>query len=154
MTIVTAERTIAAPRENVFRAFSDISRFPVVQPCVVSTKHLDGPASGVGQRFEETRTHGKREMTMEFEVLEFDAPKHQRIVCDSHGTIWDTTFSFKDVDGGTSVHIAMDAKAQSLLPRIMNPLMKGMFKKGIVGHLDAVESYFERVGNGELESNG
>lgn len=143
MTLITAERVIAASQDEVFRAFSDIDQFVEVNPCVVSVEPLEGPESGVGKRFRETRKQGKSSMTMEFEVMEFDAPRQQRIACLSHGTLWDTTFQFSESSGGTKVVMAMDAQAQSWLPRLLNPLMKGLFRKGLVSHLDAVEAYFK-----------
>ncbi len=149
MVLVVAEKTIPGDLDEVFRTFADPDRAVEVVPCILSVERLPGPTEGVGARFKETRQHGKRSMTMEFEVAEFDAPHTQRIKCMEHGTMWDSTFKFKEAPGGTHVRIEMNALGMSLLPRLLNPLMKPLFRKGIQGHLDAVHEFFESGGKTE-----
>ncbi|MEM8712741.1 MAG: SRPBCC family protein, partial [Planctomycetota bacterium] len=59
-----------------------------------------------------------------------------------HGTIWDSVFTLEPQGPGTMVRIAMDARAQKWLPRVLNPLMRPLFRKGLIDHLDALEAHF------------
>ncbi len=133
-------RVLSASPEEVFAVLANPEVAADVIPCVVSSEVLDG--EGVGMRFRETRAMGKRRMTMEFEITEFDPPRHLRIHCDEHGTVWDSSFDLLERGGGTELTISMDARAHKLLPKLLNPLMKPMFKKGLVQHLDALEAHF------------
>jgi len=143
MVQVVAEKLIPGDPAEVFLAFADPNRAVEIVPCIQSVERLPGPLEGVGARFKETRKHGKKDMTMEFEVTEYDAQNSQRIKCMEHGTMWDSRFTFKGAAGGTLVRIEMNALGMSMLPRLLNPLMKPLFRKGIQGHLDAVHEFFE-----------
>lgn len=142
MVLIVAERTIPGALREVFSAFADPTRAMEVVPDIKSVERLPGPLEGVGARFKETRKHGKGSMTMEFEVTEYDPPNGQRIKCMEHGTMWDSSFRFKEAPEGTHVRIEMNALGMSLLPRLLNPLMKPLFRKGLEGHLDAVDAFF------------
>ena len=146
MPIVEARKLIRAPAARVFDAISDIERFPDVNPMCVAVKFLTAQREGVGARFVETRVHGKREMQTELEITSWDPPRSVRMVADSHGTVWDTLFTVTDKGEGTAeLHLEMDCRAHSLLPRLLNPLMKGLFRKGLVQHVDAVAAHLERT---------
>jgi len=38
----------------------------------------------------------------------------------------------------------MDARAHQLLPRLLNPLLKGLYKKRVAAHMDAVKAFCEK----------
>ena len=38
----------------------------------------------------------------------------------------------------------MEARAHKLLPKLLNPLMKGLYKKGLEKHLNALKIYCEK----------
>ena len=147
MKPVRASRVLNATPAEVFAVLSDPSLQPAVIPCVLSAEVVGDPASGQGMRFRETRTMGKREVTMEFEVTEWTAPRHLRIECLEHGTLWDSSFDLAEHAGGTELVISMDARAQSFLPRVLNPLMKPLFRRGLTEHLDALEAHFDGNAN-------
>ncbi|MFT7168105.1 MAG: hypothetical protein ACI80K_001230 [Paracoccaceae bacterium] len=137
-----ASRVLAASPTQVFAVLGNPDVATAVMPCVVSSERLPGPEAGVGMRFRETRTMGKRRMTMEFEVTESRAPSHLRIVCDDHGTLWDSAFTLSEHPDGTELVITMDARAYQWLPRLLNPVMKPLFRKGLNQHLDALKVHF------------
>ncbi|MBT8484413.1 MAG: SRPBCC family protein, partial [Phycisphaerae bacterium] len=122
---------------------SDIPNLPETMPDVVKIEFLTDQRVGLGTKFRETRRMGKREMVTELDVTEFVENDHVRMVADSHGTIWDTLFEVTPTGGGTELTLTMDARAHKLLPRIMNPIMKGFFKKGIEKHLDSLKTHCE-----------
>jgi len=143
MTMIAVQREIDAPVETVFRAVTEIERFPDIQPDVLAIEFLTESRSGVGTRFRETRRQGKNEMITELEVTEFDPPQRARMVTDSHGTIWDTVFLVRPSGGKSELVIEMDARPHTLLTKIMTPIMKGMFRKGMEEYIDLLREHCE-----------
>ena len=47
-------------------------------------------------------------------------------------------------EGQTLLTMAMDARAYKFLPRLLNPLIKGMVKKAIEADMDSVKAYCEK----------
>ncbi|MCA9691380.1 MAG: SRPBCC family protein [Nannocystaceae bacterium] len=140
MTSVTVHRDIDAPAERVFQLIADLARLPERDPDVIGVELLSSGGVGVGTRFRETRRmKGRAPMVTELEVTEFVADERVRMVTDSHGTVWDSLFRVEPIAGRTRLTITMEARAHKLLPRLLNPLLKGMFRKGITGHLDALK---------------
>ena len=144
MTRTIVRRTIAAPVELVFQTVSDIGNFSQAVPDIVKVEFLSDVRSGVGTRFRETRATRGREMSTELEVTEYVENERIRVVSDTHGTVWDTVFTVSPIDGGTQLHMVMDAKAHKLLPKIMNPLTKPFLRKALEADMDAVKTYCER----------
>lgn len=99
--------------------------------------------SGIGARFRETRLMRGKEVSTELEVTEFVQDSPVRLVADSHGTVWDTLFEVSPNNGGTELTMTMDARAYRLLPKILNPLMKGMVRRAIEQDMDMVKSFCE-----------
>jgi len=141
---MTVTRTIDAPIDVVFRAISEIDRFSVAVPQIVNVEVLSENRSGVGTRFVETRTMGKREVSNELEITEHVENERVRYVADSHGTVWDTVFTVAEKDGKTEMSMRMDANAYKLLPKIMNFMIAGMIRKAVEGDMDAVKEYCEK----------
>ena len=148
MTRIAVSRTIAAPADVVFRTVADIENLPSTVGGVQRVEFLSERRSGVGTRFRETRLHKGREMVTELEVTEYAENQHVRMVADSHGTVWDSLFTVRPSrdPGGDHVEltITMDARAHKLLPKLLNPLLAGMFRKGMEKHMDEVKAFCER----------
>jgi len=145
MVLVTVSRSIAAPADIVFRSFADVEALPDIHPDVVRVAFDGGTECQVGMTFTETRRMGKREMQTHLEVTELTPGRSARMVADSHGTTWDTTFQVTDEGATVRLDYAMEARAHKLLPKILNPIMKGLFRKGLVTHMDHVQAWCERV---------
>lgn len=143
MVVITASRTIAAPPSDVFDAVTNIENLPATNPAIVKTEFLTEQRSGVGTKFRETRLMGKRTDETELEVVELVDGERARMVADSHGTVWDTVFTVAPDGAGTRLVIAMDARPHTLPARLMNVLFKGLFRKGLVKHLDALQAFCE-----------
>ena len=143
MKPVIAKRTIRAPAELVFDVISNVAELSRVDADVIGVEFLTESRAGVGTRFRETRRMKNREHRTELEVAEYDPPDRVRMVADTNGTVWDTLFTVDERDGKSTLTIRMDCRAHGLLPKILNPLMKGVFAKGIEGHLDKVKAFCE-----------
>ena len=68
-----------------------------------------------------------------------------RYVTDTHGTIWDTTVTVSAASEGTSVRFAMACIGSTWFKRMMNVLMQGLFRRGMVEHTEALKSYCESL---------
>jgi hypothetical protein len=144
MTRTTVSRTIHAPIERVFDTVAHIDNFSKVVPEIVNVEFLSENRSGVGARFKETRRMGKREITVELKVTEYVQNDRIRIVSDMAGTVWDTVFTVKPATASAvDLTMVMDAKAYKLLPKLMNPLFKGLIRKSIEKDMDAVKAFCE-----------
>lgn len=145
----TVSRVIHAPLEKVFDTVAHIDNFSKVVPEIVRVEFVSENRSGVGARFRETRRMGKREMTVELEVKEYVENDRIRIVSDTAGTVWDSLFTVKPAaESATELTLTMDAKAHEFLPKLVNPLFKGLIRKGIEKDMDAVKAHCEQGAGG------
>jgi uncharacterized membrane protein len=144
MTRTRVKRTINAPVEKVFKAVADIPNLPEVIPDVVSTKIISDIKSGAGTCFRETRLMKGKESITELEITEYKENESIRMVADSHGTVWDSRFLVKVLEGNTELELTMDAKSHKILPKLIYPLMKNLIKKELEKHMDAVKSFCEK----------
>jgi uncharacterized protein YndB with AHSA1/START domain len=140
---VTVSRNVHAPAEVVFRAVADPTRFAQAITGVTQLEVLAAPAAGVGTRYRQTRTMNGKETTMEFEVTEYVKNKRVRILNETHGTVWDSVFTFVPSAGSTILTMRMEARSQRLLPRLLMPLICLLIRKSVEKDIDAVKSYCE-----------
>ena len=84
-----------------------------------------------------------KESSTELEVTEYVENDRIRLISDTHGTIWDTVFTISLIDAGTELIMTMEARSYKLIPKIMNPVIKGMIKKMIEIDMDYVKEFCE-----------
>jgi hypothetical protein len=140
---ITVERSSAAAADAVFATVAHIEQFSRAVAHIVKYEYLSEKQSGVGARFRETRLMNGRAAMTELEVTEYVSNERVRMVADSHGSIWDTVFSVQEDDGATRLSLVMDARAYKLLPKTMNPLIKGMLAKAVAQDMDLVKAHCE-----------
>lgn len=143
MAKISVHRQIDAPVPVVFKAVSDIGNFPNISEEVIKIEFLTDQQHGVGTKFRETRLMKNQEHLTELEVTEYTENESIRMVTDSHGTVWDTVFSVTPAENGCELDIAMDARPHKLMPKILNPFLKGMFRRGMETYIDTLKSYCE-----------
>ena len=151
MPVITETLPIAAPPERVFADITDVARFPETQPEVLAVEFLtEGGFSGIGTRFREIRDMGRgKTLVTELEVTEY-APEAGRVrmVADTHGTVWDTQMTVAPAEAGSQLTIAMDARGNTALRRVVNVFMQPLFRRGIRSHLRAVKERMEGEAEG------
>jgi len=140
-TVVT--RQIHAKPETVFDAVAHIENFRKAVANITNIEFLSDRQSGVGTRFRETRVMKGREATVELEVTEYVPHDRVRIVSDTHGTVWDTVFTVEPKGDQTELTMTMDANAYKLLPKLVNPMIRGMIQKAVEEDMDAVKTFCE-----------
>jgi len=145
MSRTTVIRTIDAPIEEVFDTVAHIDNFAKAVRHIVATEFLSEVKSGVGARFRETRRMRGRETTTELEVTEYVKNDRVRMVADAGGTVWDTLFEVAPDSDRVKLTVSMDARAYRLMPRLVNPFIKGFVQKAIEADMDAVQAYCEEA---------
>jgi carbon monoxide dehydrogenase subunit G len=148
MSRAVVTKTIAAPIERVFETIADLESFKRAIPHIVDIEFLSERRHGVGTRFRETRLANGRKTTTELEITECVTNDRLRIVTESHGTIWDSVFQLRAVDGGTRLTLTLDAKAHQLLAKLMNPTVMPAIRSAIEGDLGLVKRYCEETAFG------
>ena len=141
---IKVSRKIDAPLDTVFNTVAHIDQFSQALPHVAKFEFLSEKKKGVGTKFCETRTQANgKEMRTELEVTEYIPNDRVRMVNDTHGTIWDTVFVTKEIGNQVQLEMVMDARAHKLMPRLINPLIKGMVQKQVEKDMDFVKQYCE-----------
>jgi len=135
---------IAAPIDRVFQTVSNIEGFSEAVTDILNVEFLTEQKIGVGTRFKETRMIGGREASTILEVTEYVENERVRLVTDTFGTIWDSVFTVRGEGDATVLELTMDAKPYKLLPRLLNPLMKGGMTKALTSDMDAVKAHCEK----------
>lgn len=143
MKAIKVTTEIEAPLPLVFQTIADIREFSKVVPHIVDVKFLTKQQLGVGTRFLETRLMHGKEASTELEVTEYIENDKIRLVADSHGTVWDTTFTVTEQNGQTTLVMIMDAKAYKFLPKLINPLIKGAVAKAVASDMNQVKAFCE-----------
>lgn len=143
MTRTTVTRQIHAPLEKVFATVADIRNFSKAVPHITNVEFLTDTHLGLGTRFRETRMMQGKEHHTELEVMEYVENDKIRIIADTHGTIWDTTFTVRPFNDFVELQMVMDAKTDKFINKMMNRMIKGIVQKAIERDMDAVKDYCE-----------
>ena len=143
MSQFRATRTINAPPDRVFETISDIHNYSKAVPHIIKAEILSDAKSGLGTRFREVRLMDGTEATTELEVTEYAKNDRIRMVADSHGTVWDSLFTVKPVEGKTELTLTMEAKAHTLAAKLMTKVIGGMIQKNLEKDMDCVKTYCE-----------
>ena len=146
MTKVRVACEIAASESRVFEVVSDIDGLPQGDPDVLRVEYLGERHAGVGTRFRDVRLVRGKELHSDLTVTELEEPTSIRMVSDTHGTVWDTRYEVRAGENGSTLTVTMEATPHAALPKVLNPLMRGMFRKGIAKHAQAVKAYCEGRG--------
>ncbi len=146
MKSITCSRLIHAPVSSVFEVIAHIDRYSEAIPDILNVEFLTEKKRGAGVRFRETRQMGKREAATELEITEYVENDHVRYVSDSHGSVWDSTFTVKPEGDGTRLELKMDARAHKFISGIFNRLIRGMIAKAVDKDVDSVKAYCEKAG--------
>lgn len=80
--------------------------------------------------------------TMEYEIVEFDRPRHLRVHGSSKSFRWVSTFGFTRDGHGTQVEATMDPQAGGLL-RLLPPLMQGIIKRQMIKGMSGLKQKLE-----------
>ena len=137
-------RRISAPLPEVFAAICDARHIRSVSPSILRIDVLSEVTKGEGLLFRETRKMGKNESSTTIKTTEYALNSHVRMVSDEGGTIWDTLFTVRETeDGSTQLHTEMEARPYKFMPKLILPVIIGMIAKFVEADMDAVKTYCE-----------
>jgi len=139
MKSITLTRTIIAPIEDVFRTVADIRQFSQAISYITNVEFLSEQKTGVGTRFRETRLMRGREALAVLEVTEHAENDRIRLVCDMHGTVWDTVFTVRDMGGQVELLMVMEARARKWVSGLMTTLSGALILKAVESDMDTVK---------------
>ena len=144
MAKLSVTEWIDAPIERVFELATDLPRAAERIDGIDKIEMLTEGPVGVGTRWKETR--GKMG-TEELFVTEFDPPNGYTVGCDSCGCHIDSRFVFTPTDGGgTEARLDITTRVESLLAKLMvplMPLMMGGMKKAVAQDLADIKQAAE-----------
>ncbi len=134
-------RHIDAPTEQVFSAFTE--RLRAIEK-VHGIDAIEMLAQG-------STKDGNRSMfgnlaSEEFFVSGFTPNQSYRVECDSHGTHYDTLFSFLPSETGTIVDMRFSARPKSLSAKLLKPLSRmkeDSLVKSLEHDIDDLQQYCE-----------
>ena len=152
---------IAAHPGIVWRAVSNIEHAARWIPAIKSIEILDGPRTGKGLRWRETRIMFGREATEVMEIAEWKPPFSRDgggmyvATATNHGTAYRSDVRVEPSGSGTRLTFTFEATALTLVARIMSalmmPFMKGAVTKALQADLEAIKAHCERVTADERE---
>lgn len=124
MPQISIGKHVNANRDEVFRVLADLHNAPENIQGIEELEILtDGPI-GVGTRFRETRTMFGKLASEELVITAFDPPQSYVVECDSGGAHYRTEFLLIPDIAGTHLRVVCDATPQTLLARLLLPLVK------------------------------
>ncbi len=145
MTTITVTRTIRATAAQVFDLVAHVDNFAQAITAIDNVEYLSDIRKGVGTRFRETRVVFGRYASTELEITEYQPNHRVRLVADSHGAVWDTTFTVEDRGETVSLVMQMHARPYKLLAKVMVRLNQKLVQKAVEADMEAVKAYCEQA---------
>ena len=103
-----ALKEIAGSPGFVFRTVWDVRNFRDAVSHITHVRFLSDRQYGVGTQFRKTRLMNGREQTGEIEVAELMESKSVRAICDTAGTIGDTSFTVSGTSPTVTLGMTME----------------------------------------------
>ncbi|MFG3505826.1 SRPBCC family protein [Streptomyces sp. NPDC047821] len=155
VTAVTAERHIAAPRDRVWEALTDLHGMPGTLSGVTRVEVLTEGPFQTGTRWRETRRMFGKEATEELYVTACQAPSRYVVEADSRGTHYVSEFTVRETaPGRTLVRSSFSARPPSggiggLLARLLGGIGRRAVAKAVERDLADVAAACERRPGGD-----
>jgi hypothetical protein len=147
MSEINMSMFIAAPVDQVFRAFTDFEHAAERINGITRTEMLTPAPVGTGTRFRETRVMFGREATEEMAVSRFEEGSFCTLTASSCGMHYESEFQFHPEGQGTRVDMTLRTRPLTLVARLLSPLgslMSGPMKKCLQADMDDMRAYLER----------
>lgn len=142
------EETFAVPPERLYAALSDAERLGDWMPNLVRMEWLDGPRSGKGARFRQTRKMFGREASEVFEVTAADPPRSFELYVDGRlGSSGCGEYRFRyelrPIPAGTALRMTGEFGGMGWFMRLVGKLFAGSFRKACRKDLAALRAHVE-----------
>jgi hypothetical protein len=137
--MIRVQLEVDRPVSDTFDYFADFRNENEWNTVAHDIRMLTAPPVGAGSRF---RGEYDRMGTMEYEITEFDRPRHLRCHGTSKTFRWVSTFDFTGNGDGTRIECATDMQPGGLL-RLLVPLMQGIIKRQMIKGMGGLKQKLE-----------
>ena len=146
---VSTSIEISKPKEDVWRAITDIENSAGMISSIIAIDVLDKPEVGfLGFKWKETRKMFGKEATEIMWVTDSVENEYYSTRAESHGSIYVSRLSLTDKGQSTVLSMSFSGEANSLSAKIISTLMgfiiKGSMKKELQKDLADIKQYVEK----------
>lgn len=147
--LVDVQVTIAATREAIWGAITDIEHAAKIISGIEQIEILDKPANGlVGLKWRETRMLFGKPATADKWITEAADNAFYKTRAESDGFVFLSTMAIAEGSGGVSLSSVHDSQPQSIGAKIMSIPMslffKGVAKKALLQDLNDIKAAVEQ----------
>jgi carbon monoxide dehydrogenase subunit G len=140
---------ISAPRAKVWAAITDIENCTDMISSIIDLDILNLPTDTiVDLKWKETRKMFGKEATETMWITDFVENEYYCTRAESHGSVYITKFSLKEVDGITRLTMSFTAEAQSIFVKMISTIMslfiENAIKKELFKDLVNIKKYVEK----------
>ena len=154
MATVTVSRQIAAPIEDLFKVFTDLSHASERVSGIKKLQVLTSGPVGLRTRWIETREVMGRLDSAEMEITAYERNRMYTITHHKAGIRIDTTFWFEAAAGGTKVSVEFELDAGGVPPGLLAPLgwaIGGKVEDVLKHDLSDLKQSVEAVSNAKVK---
>ena len=146
---VSTSIEISKPRENVWKAITDIENSPGRISSIIAIEVLEKPEAGfVGYKWKETRKIFGKEATEIMWVTDSVENEYYSTRAESHGSVYVSRLSLTESAEITTLTMSFSGEAETLVAKILSALMgafiNSSMKKELQKDLLDIKNYVEQ----------
>ena len=140
---------ILAPKAKVWAAITDIENCPDMISSIIDLDIINHPKDTiVGLKWKETRKMFGKEATETMWITDVVENEYYCTRAESHGSVYITKLSLKEVEGVTTLAMSFTAEAQSIFVKIVSVVMslfiKSSMKMELLKDLTDIKKFVEK----------
>lgn len=143
----SANKFMNSSKEKVWEVVTDIERSKERMECIKKIEVLNKPAQGlVGFKWKETREMFGKEAVETMWITEAKENEFYVTEARNSGCLYHSTIRLEEEGKGVRVHMTFKSTPESLLAKLMSPLMlmmKGMVRNAFIKDLEDIKKYLE-----------
>lgn len=145
---VEVDIEIAAPKERIWAAITDIENCADMISGIENINVLNQPENGVvSLKWEETRTMFGKQATETMWITEAEENRYYKTRAENHGTVYISKLALSEQGENSKLTMSFTAEAQTTMTKIFSALMgvfvKGSMKKMIAKDLADIKAFVE-----------
>lgn len=139
---------IKKPIEDAWNVITDFKNCSNYISSIISLEIIDEPQGTlIGFKWKETREMFGKEATETMWITDYVENEYYQTRAESHGSIYITRLSIKQVENHTTLTMSFTAEAQTFFVKIFSACMgfviKGSMKKALIKDLDDIKTHVE-----------
>ena len=146
---LVVEINISKPKNIVWDAITDIENCPDMISSIIDLEILNQPTDTIlGLKWKETRKMFGKEATETMWITEFSKNEYYCTRAESHGSVYITKLSLKEIEDNTILTMSFTAEAQSVFVKcvssILSLFIKSSMKKELFKDLIDIKKFVEK----------